>query len=91
MKTCSRCLQAKEEKDFRKQASTKDGLKYLCRLCDNLTQREFYHKNKKYHKARTKVWRQAHRDKSREYSRKYRARKKNSQKTVIRQDSIQPV
>lgn len=78
-KICSKCQVPKTINEFRKQSATKDGLKYICKTCDNLTQRSCYSSNKKYHKVRTRKWREANKEKSRAYSKAYRERKKLEQ------------
>ena len=46
MKVCTKCNEQKPLDAFRKQRSTKDGLKYHCKECDNKTAKSYYNKNK---------------------------------------------
>ena len=46
MKNCTKCKKQKPLEAFRKQRSTKDGLKYYCKECDNKTAKSYYQKNK---------------------------------------------
>ncbi len=45
-KVCSQCKTDKPASEFRKQASNKDGLKYVCKSCDSNKQRELYLRNR---------------------------------------------
>ena len=47
MKICTYCKEQKPLEAFRKQNSTKDGLKYYCKSCDDRTAKRYYKKNKK--------------------------------------------
>ncbi len=46
MKVCTKCKEQKPLTAFRKQSSTKDGLKYYCKECDNEMAKSYYSKNK---------------------------------------------
>ena len=47
MKVCTKCKKEKPLEAFRRQGSTKDGLKYYCKSCDDETAKKYYDKNKK--------------------------------------------
>ena len=42
MKVCTKCKEALPLSEFRKQSSTKDGLKYCCKECDNKAAKSYY-------------------------------------------------
>ena len=47
MKVCTKCKEAKTRwKLLGKQSSTKDGLKYCCKKCDDEAAKKYYQKNK---------------------------------------------
>ena len=86
-KRCPRCATVKSASDFYKAKSRKDGLDGVCSECRRSMAISNYHKDveghrsknrsraadlRDYHKARAEVWREAHRDHIKEYSkRKY--------------------
>src|SRR5437660_77872 len=43
MKKCYKCSREKTESSFNKDNSTRDGLRNLCRACDNLKSRQYHH------------------------------------------------
>jgi hypothetical protein len=45
-KLCSCCKTDKLLSEFRKQSSNKDGLKYVCKTCDDNKQRDLYLRNR---------------------------------------------
>lgn len=45
-KVCSSCKNEKNASEFRKQSRNKDGLKYVCKQCDDNKQRELYLRNR---------------------------------------------
>jgi len=63
MKQCSKCLQFKPLSEFYRDASKKDGFRFLCKLC----LREKDHE-------RQKRWNQEHPEKKKEYNQKYKKR-----------------
>ena len=46
MKMCTKCKEVLPLSDFRKQGSTKDGLKYYCKECDDKLAKSYYQRNK---------------------------------------------
>lgn len=52
-KTCSSCKQCKDVTEFGKNKQTKDGLKYICRVCERLSKKKHYDKNSEQYRART--------------------------------------
>ena len=46
MKICTKCKETFPFSGFRKQSSTKDGLKYYCKGCDDEIAKRYYEKNK---------------------------------------------
>ncbi len=46
MKICYKCKSKKEVTEFNKNASRKDGLQTMCRLCDNKRKRTYYQNRK---------------------------------------------
>ena len=56
MKICTKCKEQKPLEAFRKQSSTKDGLKYYCKDCDNKTAKSYYQKNKGKIVDKVKEW-----------------------------------
>jgi len=47
MKQCSKCKKLKDESEFNKQHTTKDGLRFWCRQCSRNYDRKYYKKNTK--------------------------------------------
>lgn len=70
-KTCTTCKLTKPHAEFRKQASTKDGLKYACRACDNAAQKKRYEKIKPQYIEQVKAWQEKNPDKVLGYKKKY--------------------
>lgn len=61
MRVCSKCNLEKEEGDFYKDDYGSDGLKRICKICDNVNSRAYYHKvksklTKKQKKARKEAY-----------------------------------
>ena len=56
MKVCTKCKEALPLSEFRKQSSTKDGLKYYCKKCDNASAKSYYKKNKEKIVGKVKEW-----------------------------------
>jgi hypothetical protein len=54
MKTCIQCLETKELSCFSKNKAKIDGLHYICKMCDNLKQRNGIRKIKKSQKKNRK-------------------------------------
>ena len=64
MKRCSRCKIEKELNEFNKDKSSKDGLRYRCKLCE----KQYYQLNREEKNQYQKQYRQLNREKIREYS-----------------------
>jgi hypothetical protein len=80
MKRCGKCCLEKDEKEFGKCKSRKDGLANRCKLCKSVEHKEYILKypekfKKKYCEDLPK-WREANKEKLKEYSKKDRERKK---------------
>ena len=45
-KVCAKCLEEKPLIEFGKHKGFKDGLRYICKVCDNARRREYYKANK---------------------------------------------
>ena len=71
MKVCTNCRGQKPLKDFRKQSSTKDGLKYYCKACDDTTAKKYYEKNKKKIITKVTEWQKDNPNKVKDYKRSY--------------------
>lgn len=71
-KSCSKCKEVKPLSDFRKQKSTKDGYKYVCRKCDNDVQKQRYTTKKPDYIAKVKEWQAKNPDKVKLYKNKSR-------------------
>jgi len=61
MKRCSRCKKTKDESDFAKDRSRKDGLSHWCKNCDRDYGRKKYRKKKGPHVRRYLRYHQRHR------------------------------
>lgn len=48
-KICSKCKKEKDIKEFSKDRTTKDGLRYWCKECVSKYNKEFHQKNKEKH------------------------------------------
>jgi hypothetical protein len=56
MKICPKCKIKKEEKEFSKNSSRKDGLQRICKLCIKQQDQKLYQKNKDKVKSRVKKY-----------------------------------
>ena len=56
MKMCTKCKEVLPLSDFRKQGSTKDGLKYYCKECDDKLAKSYYQRNKNKITDKVKEW-----------------------------------
>ena len=79
MKVCTKCGQQKPLDAFRKQSSTKDGLKYHCKECDNKTAKSYYNKNKKKIVEKVKEWQKNNPNKVKEYKKSYYDKTKSAE------------
>lgn len=71
-KACTTCGISKPLSDFRKQSATKDGYKYVCRLCDNAQYKKRYKKEPAKCIAYTRDWQARNKDKLRQYDKTFR-------------------
>ena len=76
MKTCTKCKQALPLTEFRKQSSTKDGLKYCCKECDNKAAKSYYQKNKNKIIEKVTEWQKSNPDKVKTYKKSYYGKNK---------------
>jgi|TARA_R110000824_G_scaffold338506_1_gene524998 hypothetical protein len=76
MKICTQCREQKPLEAFRKQSSTKDGLKYYCKSCDDRTAKKYYEKNKKKIIGKVTLWQKDNPNKVRDYKKSYYSKKK---------------
>ena len=79
MKICTKCKEAKSLDRFRKQSSTKDGLKYHCKECDNQTAKSYYNKNKKKIVHKVREWQKNNPTKVKEYKKSYYDKTKSAE------------
>jgi hypothetical protein len=75
MKQCSKCKEVKALFEFNKHGSNKDGLQYQCKACRKTTCAVSFknitpEQREKRNKA-TAVWREANKEKRKEYAKKY--------------------
>ena len=63
MKRCCRCKEEKDLKEFNNDKSAKDGLQYVCRICQNQCQKQYYQRNRENSKERMKQYQQRNREK----------------------------
>ena len=76
MKVCTKCKEALPLSEFRKQSSTKDGLKYYCKKCDNASAKSYYKKNKEKIVGKVKEWQNNNPDKVKGYKKSYYGKNK---------------
>ena len=76
MKICTKCKEQKPLEAFRKQRSTKDGLKYHCKECDNKTAKSYYQKNKEKIVGKVKEWQNNNPEKVKGYKKSYYGKNK---------------
>jgi len=76
MKVCTNCREQKPLRDFRKQRSTKDGLKYYCKSCDDRTAKKYYEKNKQKIITKVTEWQKDNPDKVKNYKKSYYSKKR---------------
>lgn len=76
MKICTKCKEEKSLGHFRKQSSTKDGLKYYCKECDDITAKRYYEENKKKIIGKVTEWQKDNPDKVRSYKKSYYGKNK---------------
>ena len=71
MKICTKCKETKALGAFRKQASTKDGLKYCCKGCDDEAAKKYYQKNKNKIITNVTQWQKNNPNKVKDYKKSY--------------------
>jgi len=76
MKICTKCKETFPFSGFRKQSSTKDGLKYYCKGCDDEIAKRYYEKNKIKIVNNVKQWQKDNPNKVREYKKSYYGKNK---------------
>lgn len=54
MKTCSKCKEYKNLKEFHKNSTKPDGLQNICKLCSNQRTKSHYENNKQYYIKKAK-------------------------------------
>jgi predicted methyltransferase len=83
MKICTKCKEQKPLAAFRKQSSTKDGLKYYCKECDDKTAKRYYEKNKKKIITKVTQWQKDNPDKVKDYKKSYYGKNKSVQPSTV--------
>ena len=71
MKICTKCKESKALGAFRKQSSTKDGLKYCCKGCDDEAAKKYYQKNKNKIITNVTQWQKNNPNKVKDYKKIY--------------------
>ena len=79
MKICTKCNEEKPLDAFRKQSSTKDGLKYYCKECDNQTAKKYYEKNKNKIISKVTEWQKNNPTKVKGYKKSYYDKTKSAE------------
>jgi len=87
MKICTKCKEQKPLAAFRRQSSTKDGLKYFCKECDDATAKKYYEKNKNKIISKVTQWQKDNPDKVKDYKRSYYGKNKPVQSPTIPRDN----
>ncbi len=87
MKICTKCKEQKPLSAFRKQSSTKDGLKYYCKECDNQTAKKYYEKNKNKIIEKVTQWQKSNPEKVKGYKKSYYGKNKPIQPPTIPEDN----
>ena len=78
VKVCTKCKELKALGAFRRQSSTKDGLKYYCKECDDKTAKRYYEKNKKKIITKVTQWQKDNPNKVKDYKKSYYGKNKPS-------------
>lgn len=71
MKKCSQCGIVKDEREFYKDRSRKDGLQSKCKICGNKHRKKYYQENRDKEIEYTNKYREKHRERYLEYKKKY--------------------
>lgn len=77
MKTCTTCGRTKPLTEFGKHKSTKDGLRYVCRSCNNMVQRKWGSENPEKARAISANWTINNCERRREHARDYMRRRRS--------------
>lgn len=72
LKTCRKCNIPKASSEFRKQSSNRDGLKNVCKSCDDLVAKSYYEKNKETRIKQILEWNSKNIEKTKTYKQNYR-------------------
>jgi hypothetical protein len=76
MKKCNMCKLDKDESEFYKNATTKDGLEYQCKECRKKLSKQYYKDNKDKVDSRIKNWHDNNVEKMEEYRKHWREENK---------------
>ncbi len=76
LKKCCTCKKVLKTSEFYKNKRAKDGLKWVCKKCENLVSTEYYKKNKYKIAKYKKRWNNTNRDKLKGYVKKYNQKNK---------------
>lgn len=82
IKKCSRCGIEKDEIQFPKDKSRKDGIYPQCKICKGLDAKKYDKKNRENRREYLKVWRSKNPHKNNEYAKTYR--EKNRDKIIAK-------
>jgi len=85
MKKCTMCGIEKELNDFYKNKSTKDGLTYSCKKCDNIRFKKHREKNKNKFKEKRRLYYQSNIEKEKIVKLKYYQKNK---KDIIKKQAV---
>lgn len=72
MKTCTKCLTAKDISFFSKRRASKDGLSPVCKSCASVSCAEWRERNKEDVLAKSAIWRSKNADYMKEYQSAYK-------------------
>jgi hypothetical protein len=79
MKVCTKCKEQKPLAAFRRQGSTKDGLKYYCKECDDTIAKKYYERNRGKIVNNVKQWQKDNPNKVKEYKKSYYGKNKSTE------------
>ena len=82
-KYCKKCETEKPTTEFRKQATSKDGLFAWCQNCHDLDSESRYQKNKLKRIKQAAAWNEENKDKTKIYKKKYYESQKENETTTI--------
>lgn len=77
-KKCNKCGNEKsvDTENFRRQSASKDGFKNVCKICDDLYQKNRYEKQKPEFILKVKEWQKDHPKQLKKYRKRYIKNKK---------------